>query len=162
MRSRLASIAVLSLICALGAPAAARSEKTLAYPRDQAWPAAVRFLVVDERLKITDKDAEAGYALFELRDEGKTFRGSLEVIATIVDGRPVVRFVVAIEDRPSWVEIGMLNRLERKLRVELGSPTPAPTKPAKPTKPTEPTPGPAPAPKEPPADDGGPPISPTP
>ncbi|HWU87900.1 MAG TPA: hypothetical protein VN253_11525, partial [Kofleriaceae bacterium] len=127
MRSRLASIAVLSLICAGGAPAAARSERTLSYPRDQAWPAAVRFLAVDERLRVVDKDGEAGYALFELREEGKTFRGSLEVIAVSVDGRPVVRFVVTIEDRPSWVEVGMLNRLERKLRRELGAPAPAPT-----------------------------------
>jgi hypothetical protein len=164
MRSRLASLVLaVATICAGAAPAAARSERTLAYPREQAWPAAVRFLVVDERLKVIDKDGDAGYVVFELRDEGKTFRGSLEVIAVIIDGRPVVRFVVAIEDRPSWQEIGMLNRLERKLRVELGSPAPAPTRPREPGKD---------APKEkeaprPPADvprtdDGGPPISPTP
>ncbi len=50
--------------------ATARSEKTLAYPRDQVWPTAVRFLVVDERVKVLEKDADAGYVLFELRDEG--------------------------------------------------------------------------------------------
>ena len=32
-----------------------------------------------------------------------------------------------IDDRPQWVEIDMLNKLERKLRAELGSPAPAPT-----------------------------------
>src|SRR4051812_3719361 len=42
------------------APVAARSEKTLAYPRDQVWPTAVRFLVVDERVKVLEKDADAG------------------------------------------------------------------------------------------------------
>jgi hypothetical protein len=155
----LASALALVCVAALAAPAAARSEKTLAYPREQAWPAAVRFLAVDERLKLTDKDAEAGYVLFELRDEGKVFRGSLEVVAVVESGRPVVKFVLTIEDRPSWLELAMLGRLERKLRAELGSPSPAPSpRPAPPKdapkQPAQPPP--------PPADEGGPPISPTP
>jgi hypothetical protein len=111
------------------APTWARSEKTLAYPREQAWPTAVRFLAVDERVKITEKDAEAGYVTFELRDEGKLFRGSLEVVTLLLDGRSVVRFVLQIADRPSWLELAMLGRLERKLRAELGSPTPPPSAP---------------------------------
>ena len=134
---------LLSLVLAVASPAWARSEKTLAYPRDQAWPAAVRFLRVDERLKIVEKDADAGYVLFELQDEGKTFRGSLEVITVQQDGQTQVKFVIQIEDRPSWLEIAMLKRLERKLKVELGSPSPAPT-----PRPPEP---PKDAPKDPPA-----------
>jgi hypothetical protein len=134
---------VLSLALAIASPAWARSEKTLAYPRDQAWPAAVRFLRVDERLKIVEKDADAGYVLFELQEEGKTFRGSLEVITVQQDGQTQVRFVIQIEDRPSWLEIAMLKRLERKLKAELGSPAPAPT-PRPPEPPKE-------APKDPPA-----------
>lgn len=148
---------VLALLLLCGV-AEARTEKTLAYPRDQAWPAAVRFIRVDEHLKVIEKDAEAGYVLFELKDEGKTFRGSLEVIDTVKDGRHVVRFVIAIEDRPSWIELEMLNRLERKLRSELGSPSPAPTE-----KPKKDEPPPAKKDEPPPKkDDGGPPISPTP
>jgi hypothetical protein len=112
------------------APAAwARSEKTLAYQRAEVWPAAVRFLVVDEHVKVTEKDADAGYVLFELRDDGKLFRGSLEVMTIVRDGRSVVRFVLQIADRPSWLEIAMLTRLETKLRAELGSPSPAPSPP---------------------------------
>jgi hypothetical protein len=107
----------------------ARSEKTLAYPRDQVWPTAVRFLAVDERVKITEKDAEAGYVMFELRDDGKVFRGSLEVATVQRDGRSAVRFVLQIADRPSWLEIAMLGRLETKLRAELGSPSPPPSEP---------------------------------
>jgi hypothetical protein len=120
-------IGLIAALLALATPALARSEKSLAYPRDQAWPAAVRFIRVDERLKIVEKDGDAGYVLFELREENKTFRGSLEVIDTLKDGRHVVRFVIQIEDRPAWLEIEMLNRLERKLRAELGAPAPAPT-----------------------------------
>jgi hypothetical protein len=148
---------VLALLL-LTSAAQARSEKALAYPREQAWPAAVRFIRVDEQLKVLEKDADAGYVIFEMREEKKTFRGSLEVVDTVKDGRHVVRFVIQIEDRPQWVEIEMLNRLERKLRAELGSPapgpTPAPRKEPEPGKPGEPKP-------EPPKNDG-PPISTTP
>jgi hypothetical protein len=162
MRWLLASVVALASLAAIGQigqivpTASARSEKALAYPREQAWPAAVRFLAVDERLKLVDKDADAGYVLFELRDEGKLFRGSLEVVAIASEGRPLVRFVLTIEDRPSWLEIAMLRRLERKLRVELGSPAPAPS-PRQP-----PRDAPKPPPPPPPADGGGPPISETP
>ena len=123
------SALALALLAGAALPAAARAEKTLAYQRAEVWPAAVRFLAVDERVKITDKDADAGYVLFELRDEGKPFRGSLEVMTVVRDGRTLVRFVLRIEDRPSWLEIAMLARLETKLRVELGSPSPPPSKP---------------------------------
>ena len=135
----------------------ARSEKTLAYPRDQAWPAAVRFVRVDQGLKIIEKDADAGYVLFELREDGKTFRGSLEVIDVTKDGRHAVRFVMQIEDRPAWLEVELLDRLERKLRAELGTPAPAPTpKPKDEPKKDDGKPAP------PPAKDDGPPVSATP
>ena len=152
MRRHLAS---LLLVAALSTTALARSEKTLAYTRDAVWPAAVRFLVVDEHVKVTDKDPDAGYVLFEIKDEGHTFRGSLEVMTVVRDKRTSVRFVLQIEDRPDWMEVSMLNRLERKLRAELGSPSPTPTDPKEP--PPKDTQKDAPKP-----DEGGPPISKTP
>jgi hypothetical protein len=94
------------------------------------WPAVVRFLAVNEHAKVTEKDADAGYVLFELRDDGKTFRGSLEVVTIVRDGRNLVRCVLQIEDRPSWSEIAMLTRLETKLHEELGAPLPPPPPPA--------------------------------
>ena len=158
LRPGLATLAMaVAAIAGLTAPASARSEKTLAYPRDQVWPTAVRFLVVDEHVRVTEKDAEAGYVLFDLRDDGKTFRGSLEVMTVVRDGRTGVRFVLQIEDRPSWLEIAMLARLETKLRAELGAPSPSPGKPE-----PEPPRKDAPAPDAPKPDDHGPPISPVP
>jgi len=130
--------------------AAARAEKTLAYEREQVWSTAVRFIRVDERLKIVEKDADAGYVLFELHEDKKTFRGSLEIATIVREGRQYTRFVVTVEDRPMYLETGMLERLERKLRLELGSPTPAPS--PKPRR-EEPKPGEEPKPA-PPADDG--------
>jgi hypothetical protein len=134
----------------------ARSEKTLAYAREPAWATAVRFIRVNAGLKVIEKDADAGYVIFEFKEEKKTFRGSLELIEVVRDGRKAVRFVMTIEDRPSWVEIGLLTKLEQKLRAELGSPAPDPTPKPKdaPPKKEEPKP-------EPPKNDG-PPISDTP
>jgi len=150
------------MLLALSVNAAdARSEKTLAYPRDQVWPTAVRFLVVDERVKILEKDGDAGYVTFELKDDGKIFRGSLEVMTVVRDKRTSVRFVLQIEDRPDWIEVAMLTRLERKLRAELGTPAPPPAKdPPKDPPPKESKPGLKDPPASPP--DEGPPISNTP
>ncbi|MBA3462824.1 MAG: hypothetical protein H0T46_22905, partial [Deltaproteobacteria bacterium] len=120
------------------------------------WPTAVRFLRVDERLKVIEKDAEAGYVLFELKDEGRTYRGSLEVMTIVRDKRTSVRFVLQIQDRPDWMEVAMLNRLERKLRSELGSPSPTPSDPKEPPPKDVPTKDP------PPPEEGGPPITKTP
>lgn len=154
----LRTVAMLGVIAGLAGTAGARADKTLAYRREQAWPTAVRFLVVDEHARITEKDADAGYVMFELRDDGKTFRGALELATVDHDGRSAVRFVLQIADRPSWVEIAMLARLERKLAAELGSPSPPPAAPP-PSKPAEPA---RPAPPADDHDDHGPPVSPTP
>jgi hypothetical protein len=131
----------LSAALLLGPGAAhARSEKTVTWDLATVYPTAVRFLRIDAGVTIVEKDAEAGYVLFELKEEGRTFRGSLELVATKKDGRDLVRLVLNIEDRPEYVEVGMLDRLERKLRGEHGPPPrrdPAPTRPTKPTKPAD-------------------------
>lgn len=156
MRRLLATV----LVIALAAPAFARSEKTVAYQRDQVWPTVVRFLAVDEHVKVIEKDADAGYVLFDLTDDGKVFRGSLEIMTVVKDRRTSVKVVIQIEDRPSWQEVAMLTRLERKLRAELGSPAPPPAK--DPPKDKEPAPDkPKDAPK-PPDTDTTMPISPSP
>jgi hypothetical protein len=124
---------LIALALCANTPAFARSQKTLAYPRTESFAAAVRFIRVDENLKVIEKDGDAGYVLFELHEEKKVFRGSLEVIEVVQDGRHAVRFVMTLEDRPEWLELQMLDRLEHKLRQELGAPAP----PASPKRPDE-------------------------
>ncbi|ACY15947.1 hypothetical protein [Haliangium ochraceum] len=120
--------AALALALALGswAPAAhAKSQKKLRYTFEQVWSAAVRFLRVDEGFAIAEKDADAGYVIFTVAEDGKEFRGTLEIVRIDDDGVSALRLFLGIEDRPAYTEQGILDRLERKLRVELGSP-PAP------------------------------------
>ena len=122
---RTAMVGVL-IACGLAvAPplAQARSQRVVPYAFEQVWPAAIRFLRVDERFEIIERDAEAGYLLFEVSEERKRFRGALELVRMEDDqGRAAVRLVIRIEDRPSYMEIGVLDRLERKLRDDLGEP----------------------------------------
>jgi hypothetical protein len=131
---------VLAALVAAPRPAAARSERTVSFPIERVWPTAVRFLRVDEGLAIVDKDAEAGYVVFELKDKGKTFRGALELVAIVDgDGRTAVRLVMTIDGRPEYTESGLLDRLLAKVHREYGEPPPAPApeKPARGDKPKQ-------------------------
>jgi hypothetical protein len=120
--------ALLALLLALPASASARSEgRPLSYARDHVWSTTVRFLVVDEKAKVIEKDADAGYVLFDLKEDGKSYRGSLEIITVHTNGQPNIKFAIHVHDRPLWREAGMVERLEKKLRTELGTP-PAPKK----------------------------------
>jgi hypothetical protein len=129
----------------------ARNEKLLGYSPEAVWNPLVRFVRVDENMKIIDKDAEAGYLIFELRQDKKVFRGTVEVIAASKEYG--ARVILDITDRPSYVELAMLERLERKLIAELGPAPSAPRrpepKPARPDKPDPSDPGPGAAPMRP-------------
>jgi hypothetical protein len=125
---RLVTAAALVLL-ALPAPALARSERTVGHSLKKVWPTAVRFLRVDEKLDLIDKDADAGYVVFELKDKGKTYRGALELVdLSDDDGGRGVRLVVTIDGRPVYTESGMLDRLVDKLHAEHGD-EPAPARP---------------------------------
>jgi hypothetical protein len=111
------------LVLVLGvAPAFGRAEKVVDWDLKEVFPTAVRFLRVDERVTIVEKDADSGYVLFDVLEEKKKFRGSLELVAFEEEGKPQVRIIITIEDRPEYVELGMVERLERKLHAELGTP----------------------------------------
>jgi hypothetical protein len=142
-------VAALAVLLALGVslwsgPAAAKSQKKLAYAYEQVWPAAVRFLRVDEGFEIVEKDMDAGYVIFTVSDDGKRFRGTLEIVRTAEKAdQPGLLLLVGIEDRPAYMEQGILDRFEQKLRAELGSPRPPPKPapaPAAPAQPKEETP----------------------
>jgi hypothetical protein len=127
---------VLLLLAA--APAGARTARDLSYSYDRVWPALLRFLRVDEKVKVTEKSEEAGYILFDLTDGKRTFPGAAELSRTTdSSGRPAVHVSVKIEDRPSYMEMGLLDRLADKLHDELGDP-PQPPPAASPPPPDAP------------------------
>ncbi len=138
-----AAFAIASALqVAAPAVANARTERTFGYSAATVFGTAVRFLRVNEAVRVLEKDADAGYILFELVDGKRSFRGSIEVLAIEKDGRTAVRFIIQIADQPSYIEMAMMERLERKLHDELGTPISAPSKPAPAKAPAEPAPSP--------------------
>jgi hypothetical protein len=125
---KLAWLFTAALLLAAPAAADARSEKTVHWTADRIFPTAVRFLRVDAKVKIVEKDAESGYVLFDLDSDGKTFRGALEIVV-VTDDPVEVRLILTIDDRPEYMEQSMLDKLELKLKDELGTPPPDKPKP---------------------------------
>jgi hypothetical protein len=106
---------LLFLLCGLGGTAWGKSTRDFDYTAEQVWPTLLRYLRVDEKVKITDKDQGAGFVLFELTEKDKTFSGSVEVVKI---GEKSTRVILKIADRPSYVEEVMLDHLAVKLKDE--------------------------------------------
>jgi hypothetical protein len=86
------------------------------------WNSALRMIRVDMRLPVTDRDQDAGYMLFEYIEGERRHPGSIELVASEQDARPIVRAVISVEGMPSYVEQMMLDKLEKKLESEYGLP----------------------------------------
>jgi hypothetical protein len=118
-----------ALLFARPGPAAARSAAVLSYPLAEIWSTAVRFIRVDRGYTVKEKDETSGYVLFELVENGKPYKGALELVHTTDDdGRDATRASFAIPDLPRHYEVMLLDKLSAKVREERGSPAPAPSK----------------------------------
>jgi hypothetical protein len=111
--------------------AVARSTVESPYPVEQIWSTAVRFLRVDQRFPILEKDRDAGYILFDFVEEAtKVHKASLELVPTVqTSGRPGTKIVLTIPDKPRHVEALLLEKLQKKAVEELGPPPPLPSRP---------------------------------
>ncbi len=104
----------------------ARSVEVVPYAYEHVWPAALRYLRLEENAKVVEKDGDAGYILFELPGEPRT-EGALELVRVKdPEGRDATRLVLSLTRRPSYEERLILKRLARRLRDERGEPLPPP------------------------------------
>ena len=115
-----------------GEDARAKSAYDSAYGFDRTWNAGLRLVRVDMNMKVTEKDEQNGYMLFDYKspESGKPVPGSMEFIRAKDTG--AVRVVVQIPQMPGYHEQVMIDTLARKLRNEYGDPPKAPPKPAPP------------------------------
>ena len=114
---------VAAAIVLTGPDASAKSSFDSAYGFDRTWNAALRMVRVDMNLKITEKDEQSGYLLFEYKSQesSKPSSGSMEFIR----GRDVespVHVVVQLPQMPKYHEQVLVDDLARKLRNEYGEP----------------------------------------
>ncbi len=125
---------VFALLFSFSGVASAGSERMMTYRYSQIWRTAVRLIRVDQRLPIVEKDQKDGYVLFEYRDQGRTYHGSFELVATVKDGKHFTRVAFRIQDKPTYVAGVLLGKLKLKLRQEYGIEPAARLVEAKPTK----------------------------
>ncbi|MDZ4695949.1 MAG: hypothetical protein SGI86_12440 [Deltaproteobacteria bacterium] len=117
----LSSIALNSV----STPAYARTTAETAYSPGEVWSTAIRFLRIDRGFQILERDAEASYVLFGYVDGQTKARGAFEILSKRDEkDRLTTILVINIPDVPHHVERLLLDKLDRKLREELGSPSP--------------------------------------
>ena len=124
--------------------------RTLSYPYDQVWPTAIRYLRVDRKYAVEDKDQDAGFIVFSFPAGDGKGTGSLEMFQTEdASGRPSVKIMANTTAGPVHRPNAILDGIDAKLRKERGLPAPPP--------PTDPEPAP---PRDEQPDDGSIPIMP--
>ena len=127
----------LLVIAALLAPTTSYAKKTedFRHTFDQVWGAAIRLIRVDQGYPIKDRDQSVGYFLFDYKDDGRMYPGSVELVRIADQGGGEIRVVIQIPAMPSYIERMLLDKLERKLIDEFGVPEPPPKKPDPPVDP---------------------------
>jgi hypothetical protein len=130
--------AAILMTVALLSPAKSQAKKTedFRHSFDQVWGAAIRMIRVDQGYPIKDRDPEVGYFLFDYRDDGRYYPGSVELVRIEDQGGGSIRVVVQIPAMPSYIERMLLEKLQKKLIDEYGEPV-APEKPPEPLPPEE-------------------------
>ncbi len=139
--SSLLACGVAGAIVFTGHPAEAETAYESAYGFDRTWNAALRMVRVDMGCKITEKDDQSGYLMFEYHSSEsgkKVSNGSMEFIKPKEPDAPV-RLVIQLPEMPRYHEQVMLDTLVRKMRAEYGdAPQPRPKPPAPPPAPAAP------------------------
>lgn len=118
-----AGLVVAAAVVLSSAPASAKSGYDSTYGFERTWNAGLRLVRVDLGLKVTEKDDNVGYLLFDYKSPesgAKPVPGSMEFIRSKEGGS--VRVVVQIPQMPGYHEQVMVDQLSRKLRLEYGDP----------------------------------------
>jgi hypothetical protein len=101
--------------------AAAKATYESSYGYERTWNAALRLVRVDNGWKVTEKDQDSGYLLFEYtsRENAKPTPGSVELIRPREpDG--LISVLVQLPQMPRYHEQLLLDALASKMRREYG------------------------------------------
>ncbi len=119
----LCGLAVTAAIVMTDRDANARSAYESTYGYERTWNAALRLVRVDMNLKVTEKDQENGYVMFDYKspESHNASPGSIEFVRSKDPSAPV-RVVVSLSQMPRYHEQVFVDSLAKKLRVEYGDP----------------------------------------
>jgi hypothetical protein len=120
------SLVTSALLLFSASPAFAEVSDQVAYNQKQVYSAAIRYLRIDLRYEITERDPDAAYVLFEHQPSGQNSPrfGAVEIVK-LQEG---VRLVVRLPDQPTYQEAMFRDGLLKKLRADYGEIT-SPSKP---------------------------------
>ena len=131
----MAVAAVVAAIFLASGVGFAKASLDVPYPFDVMWPAALRFVRVDNNWKLGEQSREAGFLRFELIDDKQKLAATLEIIGTIDrTSREAVKLQLSAPGLSGYRESILLERLARKVREEQGPPA-DPKRGAKPGRP---------------------------
>jgi hypothetical protein len=118
----LSGLLAAAAIAATTAGASAKSTYESPYGYDRTWNAALRLVRVDNGWKVTEKDANNGYLLFEYAspESAKTSAGSLELVRSRDVDSSNVSVLVQLPQMPHYHEQVILDALASKMRREYG------------------------------------------
>lgn len=129
-----AGVSVVLAIVLTDHDAGARSAFDSSYGYDRTWNAALRMVRVDMNFKVTEKDEQNGYLIFEYKTaetNNKPSSGSMELVRSKDPDQPV-HVIVQLTEMPRYHEQVMLDSLARKMRQEYGDPPAHPPHPVTP------------------------------
>jgi hypothetical protein len=110
---------------AIAAPGAAEAKSAYESPYgyERTWNAALRLVRVDNGWKVTEKDDQSGYLIFDYKspESAKPTSGSLELVRGS-QGDGSVSVLVQLPQMPRYHEQVLLDALASKMRHEYGDP----------------------------------------
>lgn len=124
LRALLALCVGLSFAGLIALPdATARASFESPYSLEQTYSTALRYVRIDRNYKVTEKDPNAAYVLFDYRDpQGAESQGAIEMVPSA----QTIKVVVQLPKMPRYHEQMLADGLAKKLRDELGTPAPRP------------------------------------
>ncbi|HEY6462821.1 MAG TPA: hypothetical protein VIY73_21775 [Polyangiaceae bacterium] len=119
----LSALVVSGAIALTAGGASAKSTYESPYGYDRTWNAALRLVRVDNGWKVTEKDDQNGYLLFDYTSPGggKAQPGTMEIVRGN-DADDPVSVLVQLPALPQYHEQVLLDALSSKMRREYGDP----------------------------------------
>src|SRR5580704_505622 len=119
----LSGLVVSAAVALTAHGASAKSTYESPYGFDRTWNAALRLVRVDNGWKVTEKDDQNGYLLFDYRSPGgdKAYPGTLELVRGS-DADAPVSVLIQLPAMPQYHEQVLLDALASKMRREYGDP----------------------------------------
>src|SRR5579862_3460948 len=110
-----------ALVIATPGAADAKSAYESPYGYERTWNAALRLVRVDNGWKVTEKDDQSGYLIFDYKspESTKPTPGSLELVRGS-QGEGTVSVLVQLPQMPRYHEQVLLDALASKMRHEYG------------------------------------------